>query len=152
MIILRSLDPPRVTNGTRCVITKLSASTIEARISHGRYAGHDIIIPHILLIPSNSTLPLSLDAFSFLLHFVLPCMSINKSQGQTFKAVGVDLTNESFTHGMLYVALSRAGSPNCLTLLVREGFRMGNVVYHEVFNQMYILFICYSVHCNVGLW
>ena len=47
-------------------------------------------------------------------------MTINKSQGQTFKAVGVDLTNESFTHGMLYVALSRVGSPNCLTLLVRE--------------------------------
>ena len=79
-------------------------------------------------------------------------MTINKSQVQTFKAVGVDLTNESFTHGMLYVALSRAGSPNCLTLLVREDFRMGNVVYHEVFNQMYILFICCSVHCNVGLW
>ena len=51
-------------------------------------------------------------------------MTINKSQGQTFKAVGVDLTNESFTHGMLYVAavaLSRVGSPNCLTLLFREG-------------------------------
>ena len=47
-------------------------------------------------------------------------MTINKSQGQTFKAVGVDLTNESFTHGMLYVALSRVGSPNCLTLLVKH--------------------------------
>ena len=71
IIILRSLDPPKVTNGTRCVITKLSANTIEAKISHGRYAGHDIIIPRIPLIPSNSTLPLNLDGFSFLLHFVL---------------------------------------------------------------------------------
>ena len=44
IIILRSLDPPKVTNGTRCVITKLSANTIEAKISHGRYAGYDIII------------------------------------------------------------------------------------------------------------
>ena len=34
IIILRSLDPPKVTNGTRCVITKLSANTLEARISH----------------------------------------------------------------------------------------------------------------------
>ena len=55
IIILRSLDPPRVTNGTRCVVTKLSANTIEAKISHGRHAGHDIIIPRIPLIPSNST-------------------------------------------------------------------------------------------------
>ena len=36
IIILRSLDPPRATNGTRCVITKLSANTIEARIFYGR--------------------------------------------------------------------------------------------------------------------
>ena len=127
IIILRSLDPPRVTNGTRCVITKLSADTIEARISHGRYVGYDIIIP---LIPSNSTLP-----FEFRrLQFPVAAMTINKSQGQTFKAVGVDLTNESFTHGMLYVALSRVGSPNCLTLLVREGFTIRNVVYNEIFN------------------
>ena len=61
-------------------------------------------------------------------------MTINKSQGQTFKAVGVDLTNESFTHGMLYVALSRVGSPNCLTLLVREDHKTRNVVYGEVYN------------------
>ena len=44
-------------------------------------------------------------------------MTINKSQGQTFKAIGVDLTNESFTHEMLYVrtyvALSRVGYPEC---------------------------------------
>ncbi|XP_065905091.1 uncharacterized protein [Dysidea avara] len=34
IIILRSLDPPRVTNGTRCVVTKLLANTVEAKISH----------------------------------------------------------------------------------------------------------------------
>ena len=57
IIILCSFYPPKVTNGTRCVITKLSANTIEARISHSRYAGHGIIIPCFPLIPSNSTLP-----------------------------------------------------------------------------------------------
>ena len=56
------------------------------------------------------------------------------SQGQTFKAVGVDLTNESFTHGMLYVVLSRVGSPNCLTLLVGENCKTHNVIYNEIFN------------------
>ena len=33
-------------------------------------------------------------------------MTINKSQGQTFKAIGVYLTDESITHELLYVALS----------------------------------------------
>ena len=101
---------------------KLSANTIEARISHGRYAGHDIIIPRIPLIPSNSTLPFEFRRHQFPVALCF-AMTINKSQGQTFKAIGVDLTNESFTHGMLYVALSRVGSPNCLTLLVREGLK-----------------------------
>ena len=119
IIILRSLDHPRVTNGTRCVITKLSANTIEARISHGRFIGHDIIIPCIPLIPSNSTLPFEFRRLQFPVVLCF-AMTINKSQGQTFKAVGVDLTNESFTHGMLYVV--QVGSSNCLTLFVREGF------------------------------
>ena len=61
-------------------------------------------------------------------------MTINKSQGQTFKAVGIDLTDESFTHGMLYVALSRVGSSDSLSLLVREDRKTRNVVYSEVFS------------------
>ena len=133
IIILQSLDPPKVTNGTRCVITKLSANTIEARISHGRYAGHDIIIPRIPLIPTNSALPFEFRRLQFPVVLCF-AMTINNSQGQTFKAVGVDLTNESFTHGMLYVALSRVGSPDCLTLLVREECKTRNIVYSEVFN------------------
>ena len=133
IIILRSLDPPKVTNGTRCVITKLSANTIEARISHGRYAGHDIIIPRIPLIPTNSALPFEFRRLQFPVALCF-AMTINKSQGQTFKAVGTDLTNESFTHEMLYVAPPRVGSPDCLTLLVRKDCKTCNVVYSEVFN------------------
>ena len=115
------------------MIIKLSANTIEARISHSRYAGHDIIIPRIPLIPSNSTLPFE---FRWLQFPVVLCFAtmINKSQGQTFKVVGVGLTNESFTHGMLYVALSRVSFPNCLTLLVGENRKTRNVIYNEVFN------------------
>ena len=132
IIILRSLDPPKVTNDTRCVITKLSTNTIEARISHGRYVGQDIIIPRIPLIPSNSALPFESRQLQFPVALCF-AMTINKSQGQPFKALGVDLTNESFTHGMLYVALSRVGSPECLTMLVREERKTHNVVYSEIF-------------------
>ena len=76
------------------MITKLSANTIEARICHGKYAGEDIIIPRIPLIPSNSTLPFEFRRLQFPVVLCF-AMTINKSQGQTFKAVGVDLTNES---------------------------------------------------------
>ena len=133
IIILWSLDPLRLLMVLRrCMITKLSAKTIEARISHGRYAGHDIIIPRIPLIPSNLTLPFEFRRLQFPVALCF-AMTINKSQGQTFKAVGVDLTNESFTHVMLCVALSRVGSPNCLTLLVGENHKTCDVIYNEVF-------------------
>ena len=131
IIILRSLDPLKVTNGTRCVITKLSANTIEAKISHGRYAGHDIIIPRIPLIPSKSSL--SFEFRRLQLPIALCFAMTNTSQSQTFEAVGVNFTNESFTHGMVYVALSRVGSPNCLTLLVYKDCKTCNVVHSEVF-------------------
>ena len=113
-----------------------------------RYVGHNIIIPRIPLIPSNSTLPFEFRCLQFPVALCF-AMTINKSQGQTFKAVGIDLTNESFTHEMLYVALSRVGSPNCLMLLVivREGFKT-NVVYNEVLIKcMY----CFAALCTV-LW
>ena len=59
-------------------------------------------------------------------------MTINRSQGQSLKAVGIDLTSHCFTHGMLYVTLSRVGTPNSVTVLVQEGNIIRNVVYKEV--------------------
>ena len=46
------------------------------------------------------------------------------------------MTDESFTHGMLYVALYRIGSLDCMPLLVREDCQTRNVVYSEVFVQV----------------
>jgi ATP-dependent DNA helicase PIF1 len=37
-------------------------------------------------------------------------MTINKSQGQTFKVCGVFLPTQCFAHGQLYVALSRCST------------------------------------------
>ena len=80
-------------------------------------------------------------------------MTINKSQGQTFKAVGVDLTNECFTHGMLYVALSRVGFPDSLTLLVREDRKLAMLLIVKFLIKCNVyLIICCTVHGIQGLW
>ena len=73
-------------------------------------------------------------------------MTVNKSQGQTLERMSLFLPSPVFTHGQLYVALSRVSSPlsvhiflplprsshNPTTLLPPNTTR--NVVYTEVLN------------------
>ena len=93
-------------------------------------------------------------------------MTINKSQGQTLGRVGIYLPESVFTHGQLYVAFSRCGSPTAVKALVlniekaQEGFMMDdgstihspqtagpgvacfthNVVYSEVLMRQFFFF------------
>ena len=95
----------------------------------GRYKGEVILLPRIPLIPSDSELPF------WFCHLQFPCkpcfsMSINKLQGQTFKAIGVDLSVPCFTHGQLYVAASPACSTSKLCIFVPKD-HTSFVVYPE---------------------
>jgi len=62
-------------------------------------------------------------------------MTINKSQGQSLHHVGIDLQHEVFTHGQLYVALSRTTDVLNISILLSENNLDGkilNIVYPEV--------------------
>ena len=49
-------------------------------------------------------------------------ITANKSQGQTYKRVGINLSNaEMFSHGQLYVALSRVGSAKAVSIFKPKG-------------------------------
>ena len=68
-------------------------------------------------------------------------MTINKSQGQTFNKVGVYLPVPVFSHGQLYVALSRATTEKNLKIYIKNNASTNtdkiyptNVVYNEILN------------------
>ena len=128
IILLRNLDPPRLCNGSRLLVTNLKNHIIEARILTGEYKGEQVMIPKIPLIPSDY--PFNFKRLQFPIRLCFS-MTINKSQGQSFKVVGLDLETECFSHGQLYVGFSRARDENQLYILANNGMTR-NVVYKEV--------------------
>lgn len=60
--------------------------------------------------------------------------TINKCQGITTKYIGIDLTENVFSHGQLYVALSRTGNPNNQFIYSRN-HQIRNIVYKEVLSE-----------------
>ena len=63
--------------------------------------------------------------------------TINKSQGQSLKNVGVWLRGQPFGHGQLYVACSRVSSPDQLKFAImrepdQKELTAKNIVFHEV--------------------
>ncbi|KAI0062636.1 hypothetical protein BV25DRAFT_1803574 [Artomyces pyxidatus] len=66
-------------------------------------------------------------------------MTINKLQGQLVKYVGLDLSSPAFSHGQLYVALSRCTSGDRIKVLYPEQStttQTTNVVYSEVLSDI----------------
>jgi len=135
VMLLRNLNvKDGLCNGTRLIVDHMGDRVLQCTIARGQRAGQQVLIPRIELAPTDTTLPFVLRRRQFPLRLAFS-MTINKSQGQTFKKVGLLLTTPVFSHGQLYVGCSRVRSFSSLKIMT-SGFppskKTENIVFKEI--------------------
>jgi ATP-dependent DNA helicase PIF1 len=139
LILLRNLAPAHgLCNGSRMTLIQKSERVLQVILIGGDHDGEIALIPRISLTPSinTSSFAFKLRRRQYPLHLAF-AMSVHRSQGQTVEHVGLDLRTAVFSHGQLYVALSRTTSPENVTILLPDHNETTptstiNVVYPEV--------------------
>ncbi|KIH55324.1 hypothetical protein ANCDUO_14520 [Ancylostoma duodenale] len=130
VMLLRNLDfKEGLCNGTRLSVVQTGDRVLGCIFACGSRKGRYVLIPRIDNY-YNQDLPFTLKRRQFPLRLCF-AITINKSQGQTFERVGICLNDQIFSHGQLYVALSRARSKEGVKIESKNGL-MHNVVYPEV--------------------
>ena len=128
-------------NGTRLEVLNITRRCLTLRVKSGTCINDKVVLPRIDLIPTDTNLPFDFKRRQFPIKLAY-AMTINKAQGQSLERVGIYLPSPCFSHGQLYVALSRASNPQEVKVLVsnidgQQGM-LGNktftknVVYREV--------------------
>ncbi|KAI9084594.1 hypothetical protein K1719_033376 [Acacia pycnantha] len=123
VMLIRNIDQAAgMCNGTRLQISQLGKNVIKAKALNGTSIGEEILIHRMDMNPSETKLPFNMTRrqFPIIISFA---MTINKSQGQSMTNVGLYLPSPVFSHGQLYVALSRVKNFNGLKILILNEFK-----------------------------
>ncbi|GKB81529.1 DNA helicase [Tanacetum coccineum] len=141
IMLLRNLNiAGGLCNGTRLIVTQLLPKVIEARIITGTRICQKVFLPRIPLTTRDTGLPFIFKRKQFPVK-VCYAMTINKAQGQSLNKIGVYLSEPVFRHGQLYVALSRATTPDGLKVIIKPHpekppTATKNIVYKDFLSQL----------------
>ncbi len=120
IILLRNMTND-LANSTRLIVIQVMQHVIEAEVATGSAKGQRVFIPRLSITPLDTKrMPFTLRRRQFHVRPTF-AMTINKAQGQTLKMVSIFLPKPIFTHGQLYVAMSRIGCFEGVKLLVTDG-------------------------------
>ena len=148
LILLRNLNTKQgVVNGTRMIklpaLPRDSKYSLRCRLITGNNTGNIVLLPRISLSPTEGSLPFNLIRKQFP---VRPCfsMTINKSQGQGFNTFGINLSNPCFSHGQLYVTLSRSSNLDNAKFRIEDGPQQGKLSNDPDNNTVYTRNVVYK--------
>ncbi|KAG0724783.1 hypothetical protein GWK47_039928 [Chionoecetes opilio] len=119
--VLRNICPSGIVNGTICVVRGNSANVLQLQVITGPSRGDNFYLPRVPIITqAASGTGFRMRRLQFPIRVAF-AMAINKCEGQTKNYVAVYLPTPVFTHGQLYVSLSRVGCADAVEMLAPYG-------------------------------
>ena len=147
IILLRNLNfHDGAVNGTRLLVQSIHRFVLKATIisADEKLHGREVLIPRIPMSPTDGIYPFTMRRRQFPVRLAF-AMTMNKSQEQTLKKVGVFLPQPVFAHGQLYVAVTRVTSGKNIKFFFPDGteqlnhgkqtdgsYVTHNIVYREI--------------------